>query len=51
MCNAYINPQNDTTIVQYFNLLDPVDIERNAADLRVLGGAFKDMARTMDCWK
>lgn len=45
MCNAYINPGQDTVIVQYFNLLDPVDIERNAADLKVLGGVLKDMAR------
>ena len=51
MCNAYINPQNNTMIIQYFNLLDPVDIDRNAADLKVLGGVFKDMANTVGSWK
>ncbi len=45
MCNAYINPSKDIVIVQYFNTLEVVDVRRNEADMKVLGGVLRDMAR------
>ncbi|MBW1945737.1 MAG: beta-lactamase family protein [Deltaproteobacteria bacterium] len=45
MCNVYMNPKEDTVIIHYFNKLDPVNLEQNAADLKALGGVLLEMMR------
>jgi hypothetical protein len=45
MCNVYINPEADAVIIQFFNKLDPVDENQNAADTKALGDAILGMMR------
>lgn len=52
MCNVYIHPGKDLIVIQYFNKLNPVDIQENTADLKVLGSALKKTmeALTAQSW-
>jgi len=43
MCNVYINPKADATIIQYFNKLDAVNLEQNENDLKALSKALLEM--------
>jgi D-alanyl-D-alanine carboxypeptidase len=45
MCNVYIHPEADAVIIQFFNKLDPVDENQNAADTKALGDAILGMMR------
>ena len=45
MCNVYTNPKAATTIIHYFNKLDPLDEKQNAVDLKALREVLLEMMR------